>query len=97
MFVDLLLSKHKHNGAAARHFLLVLGAPCQLRCAVRHGRCVLGLILLSPPVSEEPQRRRGAAVSSDARPCQSHLGTHTQNIYLGFPSMASPVIVIVAV
>ena len=24
MFVDLLLSKHKHNGAAARRFLLVL-------------------------------------------------------------------------
>ena len=25
--VDLLLSKHNHNGAAARRFLLVLGAP----------------------------------------------------------------------
>ena len=31
MFVDLLLSKHTHNGAAAHRFLLVLGAPFDLR------------------------------------------------------------------
>ena len=30
-FVDLLLSKHKHNGAAVRRFLLVLGAPFDTR------------------------------------------------------------------
>ena len=30
MFVD-LLSKQKHNGAAARRFLLVLGAPFDAR------------------------------------------------------------------
>ena len=43
MFVDLLLSKHNHNGAAARGFLLMLGAPfdaCKLRTAVLRRRCV---------------------------------------------------------
>ena len=35
-FVDLLLSKHKHNGTAARRFLLVLGAPFD----VQRVRCV---------------------------------------------------------
>ena len=33
MFVDLLLSKHKHNRAAARRFLLVLGAEFDVRHA----------------------------------------------------------------
>ena len=36
LFVDLLLSKHTHNGAAARRVLLVLGAPFdarRVRCA----------------------------------------------------------------
>ena len=27
MFVDLMLSKHKNNGAVVRRFLLVLGTP----------------------------------------------------------------------
>ena len=27
MFVDLMLSKHKNNGAVERRFLLVLGTP----------------------------------------------------------------------
>ena len=42
MFVDLLLSKHNHNGPAARRFLLVLGAELNERkmctAALRH-RC----------------------------------------------------------
>ena len=42
MFVDLLLSKHKHNGAAVRRVLMVLGVPfdaCQLLGAMRRSQC----------------------------------------------------------
>ena len=48
MLVDLLLSKHYHNGAAARRFLLVLGAAfdaCKLRVCVAGFRILLGALL----------------------------------------------------
>ena len=50
MFVDLLLSKHKHNGAAAQRFLLMLGAPFdarQLCTTALRRRCVASLTVLT--------------------------------------------------
>ena len=44
-FVDLLLSKHCHNGAAAQRFLLVLGAAFDV-CKLRTASGVAGLMLV---------------------------------------------------
>ena len=44
MFVDLLLLKHKHNGAAVRRFQMVLGAPFDAPTA-RRSQCVAGLMV----------------------------------------------------
>ena len=60
MFVDLLLSKNNHNGAAARRFLLVLGATFDERKLRRKvyahlvlSQCVAGL---KPAISTRSER-----------------------------------------